>query len=137
MRSAKVIFQLNGSLFGLEPVGHGSISISKAVEVTDFCSINFVSNDCIALIEFGESKEKGEVFHFKTRFKNCGPTVSMVSQPFISVKMNRGEFRKFLESDSSPIPKNWGISLSELVELFFQHSQILSAVPDEQVLEVS
>ena len=132
MRNARVLAELSGRVFGFDPENVGSIPIITAVDVTDFCSQNFLDNRHIAVVEYGRLSGGQEVLRFKTMFKDCGPNVFRASPPCAYGKKDKAEFQKFLKSSHLFLLKDWGIDLAELVKLIFENSPNSSPLPVAQ-----
>jgi|GEM_PF-4243675 len=130
MREIKILPNLIGRSFGLDPEGPGSILVSNAIDVSEFCSREFLAREDKAVIEFAKSPNGDSLLHLKTLFKNCGIGNFLVSEPYAYFKIGKEGFRKFLQSSSRSFLEIWGISSSELTELAFRAPPV-SMVTDQ------
>jgi len=133
MREARVFSEMVGKFFCLNPEESGSILVTRAWEVNDFCSRSFVFREDLAIIEFGKSPNGDDVVHFKTLFKGCGINAYLVSPPCAYTRIGKDGLRKFILSSSQPIIEDWGINLLELIDLVFRTPPVLTVATAQTV----
>src|SRR3990172_10441645 len=106
MREVKVLSELKGKIFGLKPETLGSIPVILAIEVTDFCSQDFVIKGNTAIIEFS-SLDGDELLRLKTRFRGSGPNAGLSSIPCLYKAEEKDKLLKGLRYTSGQILDGW------------------------------
>jgi hypothetical protein len=120
MKEARILPELVGERFGLDPGNLKMMSTILAIDVTDFCSQKFYDNAGIAVVAYAELSGGEQQIHFKTLFKDAGLKAGLISTSYAYMKMDREPFQRLLKSLS--ILKDWGINTFELADLIFQHT---------------
>jgi hypothetical protein len=116
MNEERIMPDRVGKWLGLESQYAGPILVTRAVDVSDLCSLWFVTAGNTAVIEYGVLSNGTLVCHFLTMFRDC-PTSCVISALYEYQKMTRkahADFRSFADY--------WGPSTVELMNLVLQYA---------------
>lgn len=122
MREVKVLLNLIGRTLCLESSLTNPIIVMMSVDVTAFCSPEFIKENYVAVVEYGRQSNGDQVVHFKTLFHPDECNSYKVSERF-GYKKGPQYFLELLKTQRLTILRDWGIDLSELTEIVFRFEQ--------------